>query len=74
MVQGKESAGQCRNLRDSGLIPELGRFHGGRNGNPLQYSCLETSMDSLWGHKQSDTTEQLTTHARTRGYSCCSVA
>ena len=26
------------------LIPGLGRYHGERNGNPLQYSCLENSM------------------------------
>ena len=28
-----------------GSIPGLGRFPGERNGNPLQYSCLENSMD-----------------------------
>ena len=28
-----------------GLIPELGRFPGGGNGNPLQYSCLDSPMD-----------------------------
>jgi len=28
-------------LRDSGLIPGLGRYLGGGHGNPLQYSCLE---------------------------------
>ena len=28
-----------------GLIPELGIFPGGGNGNPLQYSCLENPMD-----------------------------
>ena len=28
-----------------GSIPELGGFPGGRNGNPLQYSCLENPMD-----------------------------
>ena len=28
-----------------GLIPGLGRYHGEGNGNPLQYSCLENSMD-----------------------------
>ena len=28
-----------------GLIPGSGRSPGGRNGNPLQYSCLENSMD-----------------------------
>ena len=30
---------------DMGLIPGLGRSPGGGNGNPLQYSCLENSMD-----------------------------
>ena len=30
---------------DAGLIPESGRSPGGGNGNPLQYSCLENSMD-----------------------------
>ena len=30
--------------RDTGLIPESGRSPGVRNGNPLQYSCLENSM------------------------------
>ena len=28
-----------------GLIPGVGRSPGGGNGNPLQYSCLEHSMD-----------------------------
>ena len=28
-----------------GLIPGLGRSPGVGNGNPLQYSCLEQSMD-----------------------------
>jgi len=32
-------------IRDSGSIPGLGRFLGGEYGNPLQYSCLENSMD-----------------------------
>ena len=31
--------------RDVGSIPGSGRFHGVGNGNPLQYSCLENSMD-----------------------------
>ena len=30
---------------DVGLIPELGRFHGEGNGNPLQYSSLKGPMD-----------------------------
>ena len=39
---GKEYA--C-NARDIGLIPGLGRPPGEENSNPLQYSCLENSMD-----------------------------
>ena len=35
-----------RDTRDLGLIPRSGRSPGGGNGNPLQYSCLENSMDS----------------------------
>ena len=31
--------------RDMGLIPGSGRSPGGGNHNPLQYSCLENSMD-----------------------------
>ena len=38
----KESA--C-NVGDLGSIPGSGRSSGERNGNPLQYSCLENSMD-----------------------------
>ena len=33
------------NVRDLGLNPELGRSLGEWNGNPLQYSCLEKSMN-----------------------------
>ena len=32
-------------VRDTGSIPGSGRFPGGGRGNPLQYSCLENSMD-----------------------------
>jgi len=36
-------------MGDMGLIPGLGRFPGGRHGNPLQYSCLENPMDrGVW--------------------------
>ena len=38
---GKASAGSAG---DPGLIPGLRRSPGERNGNPLQYSCLENSM------------------------------
>ena len=33
------------NAGDMGLIPGSGRPPGEGNGNPLQYSCLENSMD-----------------------------
>ena len=33
------------NARDMGSIPGSGRAPGEGNGNPLQYSCLENSMD-----------------------------
>ena len=53
---------------DLGLIPGSGRSPGGGHGNSLQYSCLEnpngqrTLADySPWGHKESDTIEQLST-------------
>ena len=43
---GKESA--C-NAGDPGLILGLGRFLGEGNGNPLQYYCLENSLDrGVW--------------------------
>ena len=45
---------------DPGSIPGLGRYPGEGNGSPLQYPCLENSMDySAWDHKELDTTEQL---------------
>ena len=33
------------NVGDPDSIPGLGRCPGEGNGNPLQYSCLENSMD-----------------------------
>ena len=56
----KESA--C-NERDLGSIPGSGKSLAGGNGNPLQYFCLENSMDrgSWWaiihGVAESDMTE-----------------
>ena len=41
-LSSKESA---RSAGDLGLTPELGRSLGGEQHNPLQYSCLENSMD-----------------------------
>ena len=36
---------KSRDTRELGLIPGLERSPGGGNSNPLQYSCLEDSMD-----------------------------
>ena len=52
--------------RDQNSIPVSGRSPGGRNGNALQYSCLENATDrGVWqapvhGIAQSDTAEQRT--------------
>ena len=35
----------CLQCRRPGSIPGLGRSSGEGNGNQLQYSCLENSMD-----------------------------
>ena len=65
---GSDSKASVYNVGDPGLSPGLGRSPGEGNGNPLQYSCLENPMDrgawkvSLWGHKESDTTERLHFH------------
>ena len=60
---GKESS--C-NAGDLGSIRGLGRYPGEGNGNPLQYSCMENSMDrGAWratvygGHKESDMIEHI---------------
>ena len=44
-TDGIEHICQCRRHRDPGSISGLGRYPGGGNGKPLQYSCLENSMD-----------------------------
>ena len=46
----KNLSDNAGDARDAGSIPGLGRSHGEGKGNPLQYSCLENSMDrgALW--------------------------
>ena len=41
----KNPPADAGDIRDRGSIPGLGRSPGERNGNPLQYSCLENPMD-----------------------------
>ena len=65
-VVKKNLPASSKDTRGGGLIPGPGRSPGVRNGNSLQYSCLEDSTDSslmgysLWGPKESD----MTGHAR----------
>ena len=44
---GSEDKASACNAGDPGLIPGLGRSPGEGNGYPLQYSCLENSMDCV---------------------------
>jgi len=41
----KNLSAKARDTRDAVLIPGLGRSPGEGNGNSLQYSSLENSMD-----------------------------
>ena len=58
----KNPPANAGDLRDTGSIPESGRFIGGGLGNPVQYSCLENPMNrGAWWvtvSKESDTTWQ----------------
>ena len=42
---GSDSKASAHNVGDPGSIPGSVRSPGEGNGNPLQYSCLENSMD-----------------------------
>ena len=50
--------------RDRGSISGLGGSPGEGSGNPLQYSCLENSMDKgAWFYGVAKSQTQLSTHA-----------
>ena len=65
-MSGSEGKEFARYTRDPGSVPESGRCPGEGNGNPLQYSCLESPMDrGAWqapvlGVAKLDLAEQLT--------------
>ena len=60
------NAGDIRNARDVGSIPRSGRSPGEGNGNTLQNSCLENSMDGgAWQatvHGVTKSQTRLSTH------------
>ena len=64
----KESACDAGDIGDASSIPGSGRCPGEGNGNLLQHSCLDNSIDvslagySPWSYKELDMTEQLTHH------------
>ena len=55
----KNPPASAGDVRDMGSIPGSGRSPRAGHGNPLQYSCLENSMDRgawrvPWGRKELD--------------------
>ena len=68
---GKSPPDNAGDAGDTGFILGLGRCPRGEDGNPLQYSCLENSMDrgAWWATvhevtKESDMTKWLHRHTR----------
>ena len=62
----KNPPANAENVRDTGLIPGWGRYPGGGNDNPLQYSCLENPTNrgtqgiAVCGPAEWDMTEHST--------------
>ena len=70
----KNLPASAENVREGGSILGWGRSPGGRHGNPLQYSCLESPMGrgawraTVQGVAKSLTPlKRLSTHAHTHG-------
>ena len=66
----KNLAASAGDVGDEVSAPGSGRYPGGRNDSPLQYSCMENPMDrETWratvplGCKESNMTDQLSVHA-----------
>ena len=64
----KNTPANAGDKKDVGLIPGYGRSLGVGNGDPLQYSCLENSMDkgpwraAVHGNSKSQTQLSTNTH------------
>ena len=64
----KNPLANAGHTRYVGLVPGLGRSPGVGNGNPVQYSCLENSMDrGVWWvavHGVAKSPTRLSEHTR----------
>ena len=62
-TSGKKPACQCKRCKKCRIDPWVGNMPRGGHGNPLQYPCLENTMNrGVWqakvqGYKESDMTE-----------------
>ena len=67
---GKNPPVNAADARDTGSIPGSGRSPGVGNGNPLQYSYLENSVDrgAWWATGQGVTESDMTEQKRTLHY------
>ena len=61
MLVVKNVPAKAGDIRDTGLIPQLGRSPEGGSGSPLQYFCLENPMDrgAWWATVQRVTKSQI---------------
>ena len=66
MLVVKNPPANAGDTGDTGSISGSRRSLGGGHGNPLQYSCLEKSMDI--GLKESDKTEVTSQHSTAHIY------
>ena len=74
LPRGSDDKESACNVEDPGSIPGLGRYPEKGNGNPLQYSCLENSMDGgAWQatvHGVAKSQTRLSVHHHTEKPEC----
>ena len=73
-LSAKEPTCQCGRQRRRALVPGSGRSPGEGSGNPLQYSCLENSMDrGAWWATVHGVTKGQTPHTHIHTHISMSV-